>query len=85
MIQHVMAAFDKKAKAYLPPFYAPKVAVAVRTFAEAANTPDHQVCKHAEDFALFLLGTWDDETGLFQLTATPTHVAEALQLKKEKI
>lgn len=85
MIMHVMAAFDKKAKVFLPPYYSPKVAVAVRSFAEAANTPDHQVCKYAEDFSLHLLGTWDDETGLFQLTAAPTHVAEALALKKEKI
>lgn len=82
MITHVMAAYDKKAKAYALPFFSPQVAVAVRQFGEAANTPDHQVCKHPEDFSLFLLGTFNDENGHFNLTAQPTHVAEAINLKK---
>lgn len=78
----VMAAYDKKAKAFANPWFAPQVAVAVRSFADAANTPDHQVCKHPEDFSLYLLGTFDDEFGTFNLTSTPTVVAEAINLKK---
>lgn len=78
----VMAAFDKKARAFSQPFFVTHQDVAVRNFKTAANTPDHQVCQHPEDFALFCFGSWDDETGLFNLTAIPTHVAEAINLKK---
>lgn len=80
---HVLAAYDKKAKAFLTPFFVPTVAVGVRSFTEAANNPQQQVCKFPEDFSLFLLGTFSDEDGHFNLTAQPTHVAEAINLKRE--
>lgn len=84
MLLYVMAAFDKKAAAFMQPFYASRPEVGLRSFQEAANIEDHQVCKHPEDFSLFQLGTWDDNTGLFQLYPTPKHVAEAINLKKDR-
>lgn len=73
---------DKKARAYAQPFFVTHTDLAVRTFKQAANTPGHQVNAHAEDFSLFYLGTYDDETAYFNLTATPTPLVEALQLKQ---
>lgn len=78
----VMATFDKKARVFALPFFAAHTDVAVRMFKEAANTADHQVCKHPEDFSLYYLGTFDDSTGFFNLTASPTPVVEAIQLKR---
>lgn len=78
----VMAAYDKKARAFMHPFYCAHTDVGVRTFSQAANAADHQVSQHPEDFALFHLGTFDDENGLFNLMSIPTHVVEAVQLKK---
>lgn len=84
MILQVLSAFDKKARSFLQPFYASHMDVGVRSFKEAANTPEHQVCKHAQDFALYRLGQWDDESGKFELFPQPVHLAEALALKKSE-
>lgn len=78
----VCVMLDKKARAYAQPFFVTHTDLAVRTFKQAANTPGHQVNAHAEDFSLFYLGTYDDETAYFNLTATPTPLVEALQLKQ---
>lgn len=78
----VMAAYDKKARAFLNPFYSTHIDVGVRAFAQAANTTEHQVYLHPEDFALYQLGTFNDENGAFELLGTPVHIAEALSLKK---
>lgn len=82
MIQQVVACYDKKARAFMHPFYASHVDVALRSFKEAANTPTHQVCVHPEDFALYHLGTFNDENAQFTLAAQPVHLAEAIQLKR---
>lgn len=78
----VMACYDKKAKAFSNPFYVTHQELAVRTFKQAANTPEHSVCLYPEDHALFYFGTFDDENGLFNLCSIPTHVVEAINLKK---
>lgn len=82
MILQVIAAFDKKARAFMQPFYAAHVDVAIRSFGQAANTAEHQVHNHPEDFALYYLGTFNDENAQFTLAAQPQHLAEAIQLKK---
>lgn len=82
MKMSMMAVFDKKARAFAQPFFVSHTDVAVRQFKQAANTPTHQVHEHSEDFALFYFGTFDDADGKLELTATPTHVVEAIQLKR---
>lgn len=80
----VMSAYDKKARAYLTPFFVTHVDVAVRTFTSAVNDPTHpgMINKHPEDFCLYHLGTFDDDTGHFNLTAAPVVVCEAAALRK---
>lgn len=81
MIKQVMASYDKKAKCYAHPFYVGHLEVGLRAFEDAANLPDHNVCKHPEDYALFHLGSFDDESGMFKLFPQPIHIAEAINLK----
>lgn len=76
----VMAAYDKKARAFLQPYYVSHPDVGVRAFSQAVNTPDHQVHKFASDFSLYELGTFDDDSGKFDLLPQPKFVAEAVQL-----
>lgn len=82
MILQVMAVFDVKARSYARPFYVAHVDVGVRTFAEAANMPGEQICMHAEDFSLYHLGSWEDETGKFITASQPILICSALQWKK---
>lgn len=83
MITKVMAAFDKKARTYLTPFFVSHEDIGVRAFANAVNTSTaSDVYRNPEDFSLWLLGTFDDDNGHFQLTASPVHVVEAVALKR---
>lgn len=84
MILQMMTCFDKKARAFLPPFFTAHVDVGVRVFAQCANDGTHQVCLYAEDFSLWHLGTFNDESGLVERFPQPVHKAEAIQLKGEK-
>lgn len=67
MIQKIFSVYDQKAEAYLPPFYLPTRAMAIRTFGDCANSADHQFSKHPQDYLLVELGEWDDNSGSFEL------------------
>jgi len=71
MIHNVFTIFDAKAEAYLPPFILPKTSMAKRTFSDCVNSADHQFGAHPEDYTLFTIGTFDDETAQYNLLLTP--------------
>ncbi len=60
MKHKVFSIFDVKASAYLPPFFMPEQAMAVRVFSDCVNSDDHQFGKHPGDYTLFEMGVWDD-------------------------
>lgn len=59
----IFSVFDVKAKAYLPPFFLPEEAMAVRTFKDCANDKAHAFGLHPEDYSLFRLGEFDSLSG----------------------
>lgn len=65
MIYEVFSVYDTKAQAYLPPFILPRVEQAQRIFADCINSDDHQFGKHPDDYTLFQLGQFDDDSGKF--------------------
>lgn len=65
MILQVFSVYDSKAKAYLQPFHAANAAIACRMISDAANEPQHMFNRHAADYTLQQLATFDDETGDF--------------------
>lgn len=79
---HVMAVYDKKGRCYAQPFFSAHPDVGLRSFAAAVNTPSSAPSHNPEDFSLFLLGTFNDDTGRFNLTENPVVVAEAINLKR---
>jgi len=85
MITVICAALDKKARAYATPFFQAHVDVAIRAFKGAVNDPTHPIAKHPEDYSLWLIGTFDDNTGLITPHAAPIHVAEAMALKQPQL
>lgn len=54
--------FDSKAEAFNAPFYFQHDAQAIRGFADAVNSPESHIGMHPEDYTLFVIGTYDDET-----------------------
>ncbi len=71
MILKSFSIYDTKAEAFLPPFFCPTSGVAIRNFEAAANEQGHAFNKHATDYNLFELGTFDDVTGIITSLKAP--------------
>jgi len=56
--------YDSKAEAYNNPFYARNEATARRMFGAAAMDPNTDLHKFGGDFTLFMVGEFDEDTGL---------------------
>lgn len=58
---------DRAADVYNTPAFVPSLGIANRSFADEINRvdPNNQLNKHPEDFDLFYLGEFDDNTGEF--------------------
>lgn len=68
-MQLVCAVRDVKAEAYLPPFFVLRVDQARRMFGDACVQVDEKgerspFGKHPEDYQLYIVGQWDEESGL---------------------
>lgn len=72
----VLAIRDRAIDSYGQPFFSASVGGAVRSFSDELNrvAENNQLNKHPDDFDLFLLGEFDDQTGEFD-TTRPAQVA----------
>lgn len=81
MIHQVIAVKDVKAGHYAKPVAVPTDAVGVRAFADAVNDSSSEYFKHPEDYEIWNIGTYDDNTG--ELVASqPRQLANAIALLK---
>lgn len=66
----ILAIRDRAIDSYGQPFYSASVGGAIRSFSDEVNrvAENNQLNKHPEDFDLFLLGEFDDQTGEFDVT-----------------
>lgn len=71
MILECMSVYDNKARAYLPPFYVAHVDVGIRHIANAVNDPAHQFARNPDDYALYHLGAFADDTGAHSFFQEP--------------
>lgn len=60
---YIFSIYDSKAEAHMQPFFAGAPGVAIRQFDELCNDKEHPVGKHAEDYTLMELGTWNEREG----------------------
>lgn len=79
----IHAVYDEKAKAYLPPFFLPNEAMAIRVFSDCVNSDDHQFGKHPSDYTLFSFGYFDIDTGEFEL-ADPRKTRNGVEVLNPK-
>lgn len=81
----IYAIHDMKAETFMQPWFVPTEAVAIRTFAKAANDPNHSIGENPRDYTLVEVGIWDDETGIIDPNKTPRTVATGFDVLKNKI
>jgi len=74
--------WDSKADAYITPFFSVNDKVATRSFASACNDEGHDFHRHAEDYTLFRVATFDQTTGDTVLE-NMTVIARAHELKEK--
>lgn len=63
MRKTMFAVYDSKMEAYMAPFPCVKKAEAVRWFTELCMDERHHFAKFPEDYVLFEVGTWDEDSG----------------------
>lgn len=79
----IFSVYDSKATAYLQPFFSVNVETALREFSTAVNG-EGQFNQYAEDYSMFLLGTFDQDEGTFILESAPIHCGNAITLKEAR-
>lgn len=85
MIKLIFTIYDSKAETYMDPFCAKTKGEAVRMFTDTCNDPNHQFYRHAEDYTLFHLGTYDDNQATHDLLATPVALGIAIEFRQSEI
>lgn len=77
----IYATYDSKAQVYSQPFYMQSRGAAIRSFTDISKDSAHPIGKHPEDYSLFELGFYDDSNASFSLTASPSVVGNAHELR----
>jgi hypothetical protein len=74
---------DRAADAYGRPMFVPSTGIAIRSFSDEINrqSEDNQMYNHSDDFDLYELGQFDDNTGLFTLHEQPKLLTLGKQVK----
>lgn len=66
-MKHVVCSvYDRAAQFYGRPFFVVAAGQATRSFRDEVNRSDSEMGKHPEDFDLWQLGVFDDNSGLFE-------------------
>lgn len=63
MIQKMFSVRDSKAQAFLQPFFSSANGSALRAMADAVADHSTSFSKHPEDYILYEVGAFDDQTG----------------------
>lgn len=79
----MLAVRDSAANAFNRPFFVQTVGLGVRSFRDEVNRSEsgNTMYEHPEDFELFELGTYDEDTAIFECLPQPRSVARASDMK----
>lgn len=80
MTLEIFSVFDSKAEAFGQPFFAPTVAVAIRSFVGSAQSASAQLAQYPADFVLYHVGTFDQATGVLAVKDSNVAIGDGLQL-----
>lgn len=75
----VFAVYDSKVQAYMNPFCMETSGQAIRGWIDAVNDEKTAFNRHPDDFTLFELGIYDEQSGTFENLHTPISHGTALK------
>ncbi len=76
--------YDSKANAYMQPWFLTTEQLAVRAFSDLANDPESNLNRHPDDYTLFTIGTFNDQTAKINWVE-PKTLGNALEYKSTQI
>lgn len=82
MMLKMFTIYDSKAEAYMAPFFMKSNGEAIRSVISAVNDPQSNLNKYAEDFTLFELGVYHEDSANFTLLDTPHSLGVLVEFKK---
>jgi len=78
----VFSIYDIKAETYMEPVSARAIGEGIRNFEDALTDNRSSLSKHPDDFILYELGEFNEDTGLFNLLVAPRELMRGASLKK---
>lgn len=76
----IVAVKDRGINAFHRPFFTRGNGDAIRSFQDEINNPESQLSKHPDDYDLYVLGAFDDNTGEIIAEVQPVQIAIGKQL-----
>jgi len=75
---------DSKGEIYNTPFFQKTHGEAERMFRELANDQKSMISKYPDDFDLYYIGEYSDQTGNIVPCETPQHVIKAINVARKE-
>lgn len=85
MIHQCFTVYDSKTEAYFLPFYSKTIGEAIRSFEDAISDPNHSFAKHLEDYTLFHIGEYDDNTAIMKTLDAHIPLGKAIEFLKAQV
>lgn len=79
MKQYLYSVFDSKTKSWSAPQMMLNRGAATRSWTEACNNAELMVSKYPEDFTMFEIGVFEQDTGLISVYPAPESLGVATQ------
>lgn len=76
MQKPIFSVYDKKAALYSQPFLTVNEGTAIRMFNRACHDPNNDISLYADDYALYHIGMFCDESGQITPQYPPVHVID---------
>lgn len=73
--------YDTKSESFSPPMTNRTKGEAIRAFSDEVNNPNSMLHKHPEDYVLFEIGAWDNQTGVLEPNQAPISCGTAIEFK----
>lgn len=82
MIYQLISIKDRALEAFMPLGNVRTEGEAIRVFKDMLSDPNTPQNKHPDDYDLYLLGTFDDQTGYIETETKPRKLADGKTIKE---
>jgi hypothetical protein len=83
MIFKTLSIRDQKGECFNTPYFCRTIGEGERNFEQLVNDPKSLPGTYPDDFDLYHVADFDDQTGKFQYLDTPQHLCKAIQMVKK--